>query len=530
MLGNKLGILLVVAVISFSTTSEIFADEIFVEFDQSEYDTGEILILSGSIQGFSMPIVAVSIYDPDEKILSANNLELDIDGNFYKIISLDSPFYDSPGDYKVKIDYRQISKEAFFTISGDISEPDSILEEETIPEIVLLTTDKEMYTDGDTVKIIGIVSSLESPTVLIGIYDPFGTPAGFYFGTIDNNLEFSTSFLAKAGVNFKIDGMYSIKAHYADMEVTSVFEFYEESPGSSDDNSNSSDDNSNSSDDNSNSSDDNSNSSDDNSNSSDDNSNSSDDNSNSSDDNSNSSDDNPKTNENSIVEPSESKEDRSYTYPSETTSPRKTDNLSVEDIELGKLLNQINLKCDKSTYSDTISYYDGMGPALYRLCKFENSLQFFNESLSQDPYNVEVLTNKGSALGKLGYYNDALLHYNKAIEINSNFLPALNNKANTLASIGNYEEAVSLYAKVLGQNPSYTAARQNLEIVLSEIPQKNNLPLQNQISFQNENNSVILVSVENPDQIKLQKEKPQDFFEQVDSMLSSIVSLFVNPN
>jgi tetratricopeptide (TPR) repeat protein len=171
-----------------------------------------------------------------------------------------------------------------------------------------------------------------------------------------------------------------------------------------------------------------------------------------------------------------------------------------------------------------------MGPALYRLCNFENSLQFFNESLSHDPYNVEVLTNKGSALGKLGYYNDAILHYNKAINIDSNFLPALNNKANTLASIGNYEEAVSLYAKVLGQNPSYDTARQNLEKVLSEMPQKNNSPLQNQISSQNENNSILLVSMENPDRINLQKEKPRDFFEQVDSMLSSIVSLFVNPN
>ncbi|MDH3384710.1 MAG: tetratricopeptide repeat protein, partial [Nitrosopumilus sp.] len=246
-----------VAVISFSTTSEIFADEIFVEFDKSEYNTGEILIISGSISEFSMPIVAVSIFDPYEKILSANNLELDIDGNFYKIISLDSPFYDSPGDYKVKIDYRQNSKEAFFTISGDTTEPDPITEEVITPEIVLLTTDKEMYTDGETVKVMGIVSSLESPTVLIGIYDPFGTPAGFYFGTIDNNLEFSTSFLAKAGVNFKIDGMYSIKAHYADMEDVTVFEFYANLPDSSDDNSsddNSSDDNSsddNSSDDNS---------------------------------------------------------------------------------------------------------------------------------------------------------------------------------------------------------------------------------------------------------------------------------------
>jgi tetratricopeptide (TPR) repeat protein len=169
-----------------------------------------------------------------------------------------------------------------------------------------------------------------------------------------------------------------------------------------------------------------------------------------------------------------------------------------------------------------------MGPALYRLCKFENSLQFFTESLIRDPYNVEILTNKGSALGKLGYYNDAILNYNKAIEIDSNFLPALNNKANTLVRIGNYEEAVSLYAEVLGKNPSYTTARQNLEIALSEMPQKNNSALLNQVSSQDQNNPVMLVSLEKPEQIKLQKEKSLDFFEQVDSMFSSIVSLFVN--
>ena len=150
----------------------------------------------------------------------------------------------------------------------------------------MLVTEKEVYTDGENVKITGIVSSLESPTVLIGIYDPFGTPAGFYFGTIDKNLEFSTSFLVKAGVNFKVDGVYSIKAHYAETDAITNFEFYEDMSNSADDNSNSADDNSNSADDNSNSADDNSNSADDNSNSTDDNSNSTDDNSNSTDDNS----------------------------------------------------------------------------------------------------------------------------------------------------------------------------------------------------------------------------------------------------
>jgi hypothetical protein len=227
--------LLVVAVVSLSLISESFAQDILVDFDKSEYKTGDKLTLSGIIPEFTMPIVAVSVYDPNGKILSANNLELDETGSFSKVISLDSPFYDISGTYKIKIDYKKISQEEIFVINGGEILPDPILNDDIIPEIILLTTEKEVYTDGETVKISGLVSSLESPTVLIGIYDPFGTPAGFYFGTIDKNLEFSTSFLVKAGVNFKLDGVYSVKAHYAEKETTTNFEFFETIPQPTDD-------------------------------------------------------------------------------------------------------------------------------------------------------------------------------------------------------------------------------------------------------------------------------------------------------
>jgi len=506
-LGNKIGILLVVTILSFTLISESFAETIFFEFDQSEYKTGEKLTFSGSIPEYSMPIVAVSIYDPNGKILSANNLELDGEGNFFKTISLDSPFYDDPGQYKVKINYMKISQEEFFTITGEVSQPDSIINEQTIPEIILLATEKDVYTDGDTVKITGIVSLQESTTVLIGIYDPFGTPVGFYFGTIDKNLEFSTSFLVKAGVNFKVDGVYSIKAHYAESEAITTFEFYEDIPDTADDNSKPADNNSKPADNNSKPADDNSKPADDNSKPADDNSKPADDN---------------------IKKITTKQKDKSIIQNNdkEQTSNTKPNNLSVEDIELGKLLNQINLECDRSKYFDTISYYDGMGPALYRLCKFDSSLQFFSESLSKDPNNVEILTNKGSALRKLGYYDEALLHFDKAIEINSNFLPAINNKANTLANLGNYEEAVSLYAKVLGKNPGYITPRQNLELALLEMPQTQNVIFQNPITSLKENNPVFGDVLNNNEPIKLQKEKSPNFFEQIGSMFSSLGSLF----
>jgi len=534
-LGNKIGILLVVTIFSFTLITESFAETIFVDFDKSEYKTGENLTLSGFIPEYSMPIMAVSIYDPNGKILSANNLELDVEGNFSKTISLDSPFYDEPGIYKVKINYMKIIQEEFFTITGEASQPDSILKETITPEIILLIAEKEVYTDGDTVKITGIVSLKESTTVLIGIYDPFGIPAGFYFADVDKNLEFSKSFLVKAGVNFKVDGVYSIKAHYAESEAITTFEFYENIPNTADDNSNTADDNSNTADDNSNTADDNSNTADDNSKSADDNSKSADDNSKSADDNSKSADDNSKSADDNS-KPAEQNSKKITTKQKdisiiqnndkEQTSNTKPNNLSVEDIELGKLLNQIILECDRSKYLDTISYYDGMGPALYRLCKFDSSLEFFSESLSKDPNNVEVLTNKGSALRKLGYYDAALFHFDKAIEINSNFLPAINNKANTLANLGNYEEAVSLYAEVLGKNPGYIATRQNLELALSEMPQTHNVNFQKPIITLKENNSVFEDTLDNNEPIKLQKEKSPNFFEQISSMLSSLGSIF----
>jgi len=478
--------LLVITILSFTLISESFAENIFFEFDQSEYNTGEKLTFSGSIPEYSMPIMAVSIYDPDGKILFANNLELDGEGNFSKTISLDSPFYDEPGKYKIKINYKKIIQEEFFTITGEVSQPDSILIEKTTPEIILLATEKEVYTDGDTVKITGIVSLKESTTVLIGIYDPFGTPSGFYFGDVDKNLEFSKSFLVKAGVNFKVDGVYTLKAHYAESEAITTFEFYKDMPNTADDNSKPADDNYKPADDNSKPADD------------------------------KSKKNTTKQKDKSIIQNNDK----------EHTSNTKPNNLSVEDIELGKLLNQIILECDGSKYLDTISYYDGMGPALYRLCKFDSSLEFFSESLSKDPYNVEVLTNKGSALSKLGNYDEALFHFDKAIEINSNFLPAINNKANTLANLGNYEEAISLYAEVLGKNPGYIATRQNLELALSEMPQTHNVIFQKPIITLKENNSVFEDTLNNNEPIKLQKEKSPNFFEQISSMFSSLESLF----
>ena len=366
---------------------------------------------------------------------------------------------------------------------------DSDIENLIEPEITLLYTEKTQYTDKDLIKISGQVTILDSSTVLVGVYDPFGMPAGFYIAPIDSNLEFSTSFPVKAGVNFRVDGTYSIKAHYAETNVTYFFDYNEilqpvieetvketvepieetvepieetVEPILEE-----------------------------------------------------------KINENTYtqeetVEPSDEIISNTTNVSSdEKIINKENTNLSVDDIELGLLLNQINLECDSSTFTDTISYYDGMGPALYRLCKFDSSLNFFNDALINNPNDVEILVNKGSTLGKLGYFSEALVFYDQAINIDPDFLPAKNNKANALANLGNLDEAILLYDEILEKNPNYNTARKNLEIALSETE----FETENTI-YQKSTMSEKTVSSES------EKQKPTNFFEELSNAFSSIGSLF----
>ena len=83
--------------------NDVFADSFNVNFNQDNYQTGDTLVISGQIIDFGMPVIAMSVFDPDEKIISANNLELSSDGSFSKTIFLESPFYEMLGEYTHKI-------------------------------------------------------------------------------------------------------------------------------------------------------------------------------------------------------------------------------------------------------------------------------------------------------------------------------------------------------------------------------------------------------------------------------------------
>jgi tetratricopeptide (TPR) repeat protein len=167
-----------------------------------------------------------------------------------------------------------------------------------------------------------------------------------------------------------------------------------------------------------------------------------------------------------------------------------------------------------------------MGPALYRLCKFDSSLNFFNESLIKNPNNVEILVNKGSTLGKLGYYSEAIMYYDQAIQINPNFLPAKNNKANALVNQGNFDDALLLYDEVLEKNPDYLTARKNLDIVLSlNVDTSNSENISSDYDIENivyAESSISEKTIPN----NQEKQESLDFINELSLVFSTLGSLF----
>lgn len=438
--GQLLPPVLVLLLLLF-VTIPIFAESalMVVETDSIEYFTGDTMVVSGYIENWKMPVVAMSVFDPDGEILSANNVEIDEDGTFAKIITLDSAFYDKSGVYLITIEYGPDSAYTTFDVIAD-DIPDLVPNIPQItPEIVTLNTDKESYKNDDFITISGTVSTITEPTVLIGIHNPDDSPGGFYIANIGQDLRFSTSFLAKEGINFKTAGTYSVKAHYANTKLVTTFDFVntpQPKPKV----------------------------------------------------------DKPTEQPQIVVKQAEPKPvpKKAESYHPAKAEPkpvpkeepkeipkskpssasisqnaeqesRITDNLSVEDKQLGIMLNEITLNCDRSDLTDSIAYYDGMGPALMRLCKYDQAVSYFDKALIENPEKAEIYANKGAALSKMGQYEMAIAYYESALEIDPEYIPALNNKANALVHLGEIDKAIMVYNSVLEKDPSYVVAQNNLE-------------------------------------------------------------------
>jgi len=482
-LGSKteislFSILIIQAILIPAFAQDATGNSIIIETEKEEYHTGEKMLISGFVETRKMPVVAIKIFNPDGGILSAHQVDLQADNTFNKTIALDSPFYDAKGTYTITMSYGKLTTETSFDIISGADKSAEIPPQITSsPEILAMFTDQEVYGDGDTVTIIGLVSEKVDASVLVGIYDPAGTPAGFYFGDVDSNDEFSVSFLVKAGVNFKTEGTYSISAFYGDSEASTSFEYVKQSAAPAPEIIEKKND-----------------------------------------DNKNQPKENP-VQDNPVKQPSP-------VTPKENNQPqtKPKKNLSVEDIELGIMLNEIKLKCDTSELTDIISYSEGMGSALIRLCKYADAIYFYDQALKKDPNNVDILIDKGSALAKMRFYDAAIMHYDSALSIQPNNYLALNNKANALVNLGNYEYAMNLYNAAIAFAPDSSVMLKNLQIAQdrASVLKINN---ENEIKNDTVTGKQVLVEPEK-NLVQTSNQEPPNFFEQIGNALSSIFNIF----
>jgi len=149
----------------------------------------------------------------------------------------------------------------------------------------------------------------------------------------------------------------------------------------------------------------------------------------------------------------ESKEIKSSKLKSETSYNIDSKQDIPDETETETIYFNSSENCKINLYEDIVTYYNNPGPALARLCKYEDAIFNYDQTLNSNPKNIVALTNKGAALSSLGRYQEAISNYDKVLEIDPRNVNALNNKGNALSSLSRYQEAISNYDKVLEIDP-----------------------------------------------------------------------------
>ena len=125
MLGYFAGIMLVLTALTPFVLTDVFADSIIVDFDKAAYFLGDPISLWRNSWLWNACYCNEYLWSR-WKILSANNLEITSE-NPSKTLQLDSPFYEKPGEYNVKLNYGQISQEHYFSIEDEFVESEIII-------------------------------------------------------------------------------------------------------------------------------------------------------------------------------------------------------------------------------------------------------------------------------------------------------------------------------------------------------------------------------------------------------------------
>ena len=100
---------------------------------------------------------------------------------------------------------------------------------------------------------------------------------------------------------------------------------------------------------------------------------------------------------------------------------------------------------------------------------YEESLEYFNQSLHLKPDFCEALINKASCLQKLKRNFEALDCYKEAIKIKPNLVDIFYNQGNCLIKLKRFEEAIKSYNELLKSKPNYYKAIFNKAFCLEQL-------------------------------------------------------------
>lgn len=134
-------------------------------------------------------------------------------------------------------------------------------------------------------------------------------------------------------------------------------------------------------------------------------------------------------------------------------------------------------------YSDLSRKKTKKGIESYEQAQWDESLQYFQDALLDDPENPTGHFNIGDAQYKRKNYEESLKSYEKAMTTQDVNLKQKSyyNLGNTYYQMNKYQESIQSYIKALDLDPNDADAKYNLELVrakLKEMAQKQ--PMQNQ--------------------------------------------------
>ena len=94
--------------------------------------------------------------------------------------------------------------------------------------------------------------------------------------------------------------------------------------------------------------------------------------------------------------------------------------------------------------------------------KMETAIEYYKESIEQNPYNAEAHNNLGELYARKNMIDDALVQFDKALELQPGYVAALSNESFAYLQKKVYPQAIFYAKKALMIDPGFGSAHYNL--------------------------------------------------------------------